>query len=404
MTAQVALALVLLVASGLMVRSVQQLRNMDLGFDPTSTLTFGVALPSSAYETRERAAATHRAILDRLNALPGVISASASSCLPLAGSCYGNGLTVENELPDPRQQRRQFVWFRAIAGGYLETAGIRVVRGRTISQSDVDRREPVVVVDQALAAMYFPGQDPIGKRVRSSAPPNPKLPAPPWLEIVGLVASTPTGTLTGQSLPQMYMPMSIAGGPDIPAPALIGPDITAMNYVVRSTGDPAQLAGAARAAVENIDANLAIALVRTLQEIVDRAGDQMLFTMVLLGIAASVALLLGAIGIYGVVSYIAAQRTGEIGVRLALGADPSGVAGLILRQSAGVTMIGIGLGLAAALAGGRLIETLLYNVTPRDPLVIGAVTMLLTVIALVACWLPARRASRLSPLEALRID
>ena len=156
--------------------------------------------------------------------------------------------------------------------------------------------------------------------------------------------------------------------------------------------------------MEDVDANLAIAQVRTLQEMVDRAGDQMLFTMVLLGIAAGVALLLGAIGIYGVVSYIAAQRTGEIGLRLALGAEPSGVAALILRQSVGVTMIGVGLGLAAALAGGRLIEALLYNVSPRDPVVIGVVTLLLTGIALVACWLPARRAARLSPLEALRTD
>jgi putative ABC transport system permease protein len=202
----------------------------------------------------------------------------------------------------------------------------------------------------------------------------------------------------------MYMPMSIAGGPDIPAQALLGPNITAMTYVVRTTHDPAGVAGAARAAVENVDADLAIAQVRTLQEIVDRAGDQMLFTMVLLGIAAGVALLLGAIGIYGVVSYIAAQRTGEIGLRLALGAEPSGVAALILRQSVGVTMIGIGLGLAAALAGGRLIEALLYNVSPRDPIVIGVVTLLLTAVALVACWLPARRAARLSPLEALRTD
>ena len=169
MTAQVALALVLLVASGLMVRSVQQLRNMDLGFDPTSTLSFGVGLPERAYETRERAAAAHRAILDRLNALPGVISASASSCLPLSGSCFGNGLIVEDELDDPQQLRRQFAWFRAVAGGYLETAGIRLIRGRTIRRSDVDRREPVVVIDEALAAMYFPGQDPIGKRVRSAA-------------------------------------------------------------------------------------------------------------------------------------------------------------------------------------------------------------------------------------------
>jgi len=404
MTAQVALALVLLVASGLMVRSVQQLRHIDVGFDPKSTLAFGIALPERAYETRERAASVHRAILDRLTALPGVVSASASSSLPLSGANFGNGLAVENEVENPQQLRRQFAWFRAVAGGYLETAGIRLKRGRTITQSDVDRREPVVVVDEALAAMYFPGQDPIGKRVRSAAPPNPRLPAAPWLEIVGVVANTPTGTLTAPPLPQLYMPMSIAGGPDIPAPALIGPDITRMSYVVRTTHDPTDLVSATRAAVESVDADLALAQVRTLQESVDRAGDQMLFTMVLLGIAAGVALLLGAIGIYGVVSYIAAQRTGEIGLRLALGAEPSGVAALILRQSASVTMIGIGLGLAGALAGGRVMESLLYNVSPRDPVVIGSVTVLLTGIALVACWLPARRAARLSPLEALRTD
>ena len=402
MTAQVALALVLLVASGLMVRSVQQLRNMDLGFDPTSTLSFGVALPPRVYETRERAAATHRAILDRLNALPGVVSASAASCLPIMGTCFGNGLIVENELDDPSQLRRQFAWFRAVAGEYLEAAGIRLIRGRTITQSDVDRREPVVVIDEALAAMYFPGQDPIGKRVRSATRVDPKLPSAPWLEIVGLVANTPTGTLTGPRMPQMYMPMSIAGGPGIPAQALIGPDITTMNYVVRSTTNSEDLTGAVRAVVDDVDKNLAIAQVRPLQEIVDRAGDQMLFTMVLLGIAAGVALLLGAIGIYGVVSYIAAQRTGEIGLRLALGAEPSGVAALILRQNVGVTMVGVGLGLAGALAGGRLIEALLYNVSPRDPVVIGVVTLLLTTIALVACWLPARRAARLNPLDALR--
>ncbi len=404
MTSQVALALVLLVASGLMVRSVQQLRNKDLGFDPSSTLSFRVALPARGYETRERAATTHRTILDRLNALPGVISASASSCLPVSGSCMGNGLIVENELENPQQLERQFAWFRAVAGDYLETTGIRLKGGRTISQSDVDRREPVVVIDEALAAMYFPGQDPIGKRVRSASRQDPKLPAPPWLEIVGLVASTPTGTLTRPSLPQMYMPMSIAGGPDIPATALLGPDITSLSYVVRTTGDPADLTGPSRAAVEGVDPNLAIAQVRTLQEIVDRAGDQMMFTMVLLGIAAGVALLLGAIGIYGVVSYIAAQRTGEIGLRLALGAEPSGVMSLILRQSVGVTMIGVGLGLIAALAGGRLIEALLYNVSPRDPIIIGVVTLVLTSIALFASWLPARRAARLSPLDALRTD
>ena len=247
MTAQVALALVLLVASGLMVRSVQQLGTIDLGFDPSSALSFRVGLPARGYETRERAALTHRAILERLNGLPGVVAASAVSCLPLSGTCFGNGLIVEGERDGSSQLGRQFAWFRAVADGYFEAAGLRLTRGRALEQTDIDRAEPVVVIDEALAAMYFPGQDPIGKRVRSAAPQNPKLklPAPPWLEIVGVVSSTPTGALTAPvRLPQMYMPMSIAGGPDIPAQALLGPDITTMTYVVRSSNGSCRPCGA----------------------------------------------------------------------------------------------------------------------------------------------------------------
>ncbi len=168
MTAQVALALVLLVASGLMVRSVQQLGTIDLGFDPSSALSFRVGLPARGYETRERAALTHRAILERLNALPGVVAASAVSCLPLSGTCFGNGLIVEGERDGSNQLGRQFAWFRAVADGYFEAAGLRLTRGRALGQTDIDRAEPVVVIDEALAAMYFPDQDPIGKRVRSA--------------------------------------------------------------------------------------------------------------------------------------------------------------------------------------------------------------------------------------------
>jgi predicted permease len=406
MTVQVALALVLLVASGLMVRSVQQIRKIDLGFDPASTLSFRIGLPALGYPTRERAVLAHRALLERLNALPGVVAASATSCLPLTGTCYGNALAVENEPDDaPGSERRQFAWFRAVAGGYFEAAGLRLTRGRALERAEIERGRPVVVIDEGLAAMYFPGQNPIGRRIRSATPANPRLPRTPWLEIVGVVASTPTGALNERvRLPQMYMPMSIAGGPDIPAQALVGPDVSTMAYVIRATTDATDLANAARAAVAAVDPDLAIAEVRTLQEWFDRASDQWLFVMVLLGIAAAVALLLGAVGIYGVVSYIAAQRTGEIGVRLALGAEPSGVASMILRQNAAVTLTGVGLGLVAALAGGRLIEALLYDVSPRDPFVLGLVTLLLTGIALLACWLPARRAARQSPLAALRTD
>jgi len=184
----------------------------------------------------------------------------------------------------------------------------------------------------------------------------------------------------------------------------MGPDVTGMSYVVRSTVPPSSLVAAVRRAVDEVDPNLAIAQVRMLQDIVDRASDQTSFTMVLLAIAATVALLLGAIGIYGVISYIVAQRTGEIGVRLAMGAEPRTVARMILRQGGLVTLLGIVAGLIAAYAGSQLIRSLLYGVSPRDPIVFSLTTATLLVVALLACWLPARRAARLSPLQALRTE
>ena len=184
----------------------------------------------------------------------------------------------------------------------------------------------------------------------------------------------------------------------------MGPDVTGMAYVVRSTVPTSSLFSGVRRAVDEVDPNLAIAQVRMLQDIVDRASDQTSFTMVLLAIAATVALLLGAIGIYGVISYIVAQRTGEIGVRLAMGAEPRTVARMILRQGGLVTLLGIVAGLIAAFAGSQLIRSLLYGVNPRDPIVFSLTTVTLLVVALLACWLPARRAARLSPLQALRTE
>jgi putative ABC transport system permease protein len=403
MGAQVALALVLLVASGLMVRSFQKLRAVDPGFNPASTLTFSIGLPQAKYRTRQAAADLHTDILDRLSALPGITKASATTCLPLAGPCYGNGLRVEGEAPDPNRPK-PFVFFRGVGAGYIEAMGMRLLRGRSLERQDIDRREPVIVINKALADLYFPGKDPINQRVKSGTLPSSR-PEAPWLTIVGVVANTPTITL-GERTPwlQMFMPMSIAGGPEIPREALIGPDVTMMSYVVRSSTPASDVANAVRDAIDDVDPDLALAQVRTLEEIVDRASDQMTFTMVLLVIAAAVALLLGIIGIYGVVSYIVAQRTGEIGVRLAMGAEPRAVAGMILRQGGLVTLVGVGVGLAAALAGSRLIQSLLYDVGPRDPVIFVVTTLALLGIALVACWLPARRAARLSPLDALRTD
>jgi len=397
MGAQVALALVLLVASGLIMRSFQQIRAIDPGFDARSTLAFNIGLPRTGYSTRAASVAAHHDILDGLAAQPGVAAVSASTLLPFGEGGWGNTLRVGGRPPAPPNTLSAVVEFRAVAGDYVRAMGMRLVSGRAIDRGDVERREPVVVVNQALVRAYFPAQDPIGQRIAGGAL--------PWLTIVGVVVDTPTTALVEMSrAATLYMPMSIAGGPDIPSASLLGPDVSVMSYVVRTSVPPEGLLPAVRRVLDGVDPTLAIAQPRTLDEVLDRASAQMAFTMVLLAVAASLALLLGTIGIYGVISYIVAQRTNEIGVRLAIGAEPRAVAGMVLRQSAAVAGAGALVGLAAALAGTRFIASLLYGVSPNDPVVFAGTTALLLAIALLACWVPSRRAARIDPLTALRAE
>jgi predicted permease len=408
MGGQVALALVLLVSSGLMVRSFQKLRAIDPGFDASSALSFTVGLPDSDYATRDAVVAAHHAILGRLSTLPGVTAASVSTCLPLTFpfGCFGNTLRVEGRVYPP-DTIPPHALFRAVAGGYFETMGMHIVRGRGIGRGDVDRREPIVVINRVLADRFFPNQNPIGQRVASNRPParEGEPPTRTWLTIVGVVANTPTFALAeANPIGQLFMPMSIAGGPDIPTSTLTGPNIAVMNYVVRSATSASTLLPSVRRAVDPVDPKLALAQVRTLQNILDGASAQMAFTMVFIVIAAAMALLLGIIGIYGAMSYIVSQRTGEIGVRMALGAEPGNVARMIIWQGVLVALAGITVGLASAFAGGRVIQSLLYEVNPRDPIVLTGMTAVMLGVVLLACWLPARRAARLSPLDALRTD
>jgi predicted permease len=338
--------------------------------------------------------------------VPGVLRVSASTCLPLTGPCFGNGVAVEGrDMLDERSIGTTS--FRAVAGDLFETMGIRVRRGRGITRGDVDRNEPVAVVDETFADLIFPNEDPIGRRVSWSLPPAVAGQAPnyTWLTIVGIVSSTPVRAL-GEPVrvPQIYMPISVTGRFDAPPSEYIGPRASTMNYVVRARTSTSGLSTAVRRAIDRVDPSLAMARVTTLQERLDAASAPMAFTMALLTIAAAVALLLGLIGIYGVISYIVSQRTSEIGVRLALGAEPGGIARLIVRQGGSVAAVGIAAGLAVALSGGRFIESLLYGIGPRDPVVFAGTTIALLSIALFACWLPARRASRMNAVEALRAE
>jgi predicted permease len=415
MAGQVALALVLLVASGLVFRSFQKLHAIDLGFEPVPSLTFRIGLPRGGYATRESAVMAHQAILDRLTSISGVTMASAATALPLTNTCFTNSVLIRGVVRLDRTARPS-VKLCAVAANYFEALGVRLLSGRTVARADVEGKRPVVVVNRAFVDVAFPSKSPIGEHIRSNAPPPPGARwdaggevtwdgAPPWLEIVGVVANTPTSALAEpRPVPTVYLPMSIAGGPDIPEIAMLGPNVLSMSYVVRSTVPSAMLLLEVRRVVDAVDSSLALAEVRTVQDMLDAGRALMAFTMVLLSVAASFALVLGSIGIYGVVSYIVSQRRGEIGVRLALGAEPGSVVRMIVRQGGLVALAGITVGLAAALAGGRLIESLLYQVSPRDPVVFVVLTLALFGVALAACGLPAWRASRIDPAIVLRSE
>jgi predicted permease len=413
MAGQVAVALVLLVAAGLLLQSFARLRAIDVGFNASSALTFRVGLPSHDYPSRDVAVVAHRAMLDRLGQQPGVTAVSASTGLPLADACFGNALLVRGRtLAGSGTQP----WGRicAVSEGYVRAMGLRLVAGRDLERADIDRSRPNVLVNQAFVSTILDNGDPFGVQIRSNAPPPPGTRivdrvyewsgAPPWLTIVGVVSNTPFRTLAETNVPMVYMPMSLAGGPDIPSIAMLGPSISAMTYVVRSDAPAATLTTAIYRTVAGIDRTLAVAQVRPLQQVVDRASSQAAFTMALLLLAAGVALLMGVVGIYGVVAYVVSQRRSEIGLRLALGASPRGVVGMVVRQGAAVTLAGVLIGLGIAVAGSGALTSLLYDVSPRDPFVFVAVSGLLVLIAMIACWLPARRAAAISPTEALRAD
>jgi predicted permease len=394
MAGQVALALVLLVASGLLFRSFVRLRAVDPGFNAASTLTFQIGLPRSNYPDRQRIVATHQALLDRLAALPGVTAASATNCVPLSGRgfCGGAPLFVEGEAVAPgADANRPIVAVRPVAASFFDAMGMRLIHGRGLTRRDLESNEPVAVINETLARIAFPGQDALGKRIRL----GPHVAARLWFTIVGVVPTTPTIALAEpRPVPKMYVPMF--------ATRDVWPAVDVMTYVVRAALPPLGLTAGVRNALKDIDPNLALAQVRTLQDYLDAAAAPRAFTMVLLLIAASAALLLGVIGIYGVMSYIVSQRTNEIGVRLALGAEPAAVMRMIVRQGGVVACGGMAVGLTTALAGSRVISSLLYGISPRDPGVFTATTLTLLAVALVACWLPARRAASVDPLVALR--
>jgi predicted permease len=400
MAVQVALAVVLLVGSGLMVRSFVRLRAVDPGFDPAGVLTFDVSLTGNDYPTRQEAMGFHEALIARVEALPGVESASATTCLPLIGGCWGDPLLVRGR-PLPPGQLPPLAQMRRALPGFFETMRTPLVAGRTFQPSDNHTLTNAVVVSREFAHVYFPGEDAVGRQVSMMFTGDANLTTPPdsaWYTIVGIVEDTPVEDLSSAT------PYPVIFLPALQRMREHGAGLHGISFVVRSAVDPLTLVTAVRAAAAEVNPNVALGNIRSLQAIVDASTARMEFTMVLLVIAGAVALMLGAVGIYGVISYIVGQRTSEIGVRMALGARPEDVSGMVLRQSGAVVAVGLAVGLAAALAVTRLMTSLLYGVSAADPATYAAVTAFLLAIAGFASWVPARRAAALDPTRALRAE
>jgi predicted permease len=387
-TTQVALALVLLVGSGLLFRTFQALRAVDLGFSERDALTFQVGLPPAAYD-RVAAIRFHDALLERLAALPGVESAAiVGQCLPLSGDmCWGETLEVEGR-PAPAGEMPKVTGVRVVSPGYFGTLGIPV-RGRGIEAEDVRSGAPGAVLSESAAHAYFPGEDPIGRRLSFGDDPV-------WFTVVGVAGDVRSRVATDEFTSLIYLPVR--------ADVTDGPPPHNVAYAVTTTLPPASIASAVRAAVAEADPDVPLGDVRALADLIDSATAPTAFTLALVGLAALLSLVLGTVGVYAVVAYSVSRRTPEIGVRMALGARASDVRRMVVRQGGAAVVVGAAAGLAGAFALTRLIESMLFGVSATDPLTYAAVTALMLAVAAAAMWLPARRAARVDPVRALRSE
>ncbi len=389
--AEVALAVVLVIGAGLMIRSLSELGRIDLGFTPDRLLTMRLSVPNARYDTPEKVVSFYRQLNERIRAVPGVQAAGTVRVLPLATSIGDYGLDVEGFQEGPGHYAKGD--WQVASDGAFEAMGSRLIRGRWFASSDTTDGTLVAVVNETLARTYW--TDPnavIGGHIKVGSQKNP------WATVVGIVADERHNGVTGVVKEKFYIPLSqwhIATGGNVARSAFV---------VVRASGDPMALAGSVREAVRALDPNLPVANVRPMTEVVATALATSRLTGFLLGTFAAIALILAAVGIYGVLSYLVARRTHEIGIRLAIGADRSQVVGLVLRQGLSLAAGGILVGVPAAFALTRVMQSVLYQVRPSDPLTFIAVPAVLVIVALAAAGVPAFRATRVSPLIALRSE
>ena len=394
--AQVAMATVLLVASGLVLRSFQKLRAVDPGFRAEGAVTFRVAVPSSRYQTPSAVAQFHYTLLDRIGAIPGVRVVGATGRLPLAG--------VQVEMDPLRLDGRVFppnmlpplAEMRVATPGYFEAMGIPLRAGRLLDRSDTEQPSSAVLVSESVVRKLMESREPVGARVAHGL--AGVRGEQPWSTVVGVVGDVHGKALDEPPIGAVYYAMVNRPGVDKEWLA------RSMAYVVRTDVPAAALVASVRRELARLDPTIPLAETRTLSSVMDGARRSMRFSTICFAVAALVGLFMGAIGLYGVLSYVTAQRTREIGVRMALGATPASVRGTVLRRGVAVSVAGLAVGMVVALSLRVVAKPLLYGVSPADPITLVAVCAVLLVVGVVATWLPARRAARLDPVKALRFD
>ena len=383
---QMASSVVLALAAGLLIRSLVELNRIDLGLDPRHVLTTQLQLSQTDYPRQADVVRFYRELVERVGQLPGVRTAGAIRILPLSRSIGDWSIKIEGRPYVPAENPNGD--FQAATPGYFETMGLKLLRGRFITTADREDAPPVVVINNTMAERYWPGEDAIGKRFMMGTDDKP------WLTIVGIVGTVRHNAVVEAPRAEMYVPHAQLPGHTGSAPR-------GMTLVVKAEGDLFSLAGPVREAVRAIDRNLPVSDVRSMERVTADALSQPRFTTFLLGLFAALALGLAAIGIYGTVSLLVAERTQEMGIRLALGAERGAILRLILGQGMALAAVGLGLGLAGAVLMTRLLTSIVYGVGTLDPLTFAMVPVVLTLVALLACLLPARRAASVDPVSVL---
>jgi putative ABC transport system permease protein len=361
------------------------LQNVALGFQPAQVLTARIELSENKYAKAAQVSDFERALLERIQALPGVKSAAVISRLPLSGGNIGYGIDIEDrETPSQNiGKAMQGAGFRSVTPDYFRTMGIPCLAGRQLTDRDDEHAQPVAVINAQMAKRFWPGDNPVGRRFK------PTVRGGAWTEIVGVVGDVRHDSLDKPPDPEVFVPFD-------QSPA------SQLNLTILTAQDPLSIASAVRAAVYSLDPDQAVYNLRTMQQWVSASVGEPRFRTWLIGAFAIIAIVLTAIGVYGVMTYSVAQRTREIGVRMALGAQYRDMIGTVFKSGLQITLLGLAIGLSGALALTRVLKSVLYQVSPADPVTFISAAIVLVLLVLLACWSPAHRAASVNPVEALR--